>query len=117
MAMNQVENLGHFKPLFTRSVPHVLEKIFISLDIDSFLSCRRVCRELNQLLSSPAYQRQMKKMLARVIITIGRLLPAEICHIIEGYIIRDSQYMQQLVVVNKRTRLGMMGNLTQDMIG
>ena len=86
MADIKAENLGHFEPLFNRSVPHILERIFFSLDIESFLSCRGVCREWNKLLSSPAYERQLKIMLERVIIC---LVPSYFCHIISDCIIRD----------------------------
>ena len=31
-----------FNILFTKSVPHILEKIFFSLDFDSFVACGKV---------------------------------------------------------------------------
>ena len=33
---------GELNILFTKSVPHVLEKIFFSLDFDSFVACGKV---------------------------------------------------------------------------
>ena len=41
--------------LFMKNVPHVLEKIFFSLDFDSIISCRAVCESWNQLHSSDLY--------------------------------------------------------------
>ena len=52
-----------FDRLFTKSVPHILEGIFFSLDYDSFMACRAVCKAWNQLHSSELYQKEQKKML------------------------------------------------------
>merc|ERR1712154_732796 len=41
--------------LFTRSVPHILEKIFFSLDYESFVRCSEVNRTWNGLLTSEPY--------------------------------------------------------------
>ena len=48
-----------FDRLFKKSVPHILEKIFFSLDYNSFKS-----KEWNDLLSSHIYQRQAERLLA-----------------------------------------------------
>ena len=45
-----------FDKLFTKSVPHILEKIFFSLDYDSFKNCKEVSRAWNELLSTKRYQ-------------------------------------------------------------
>ena len=44
--------------LFKISVPHVLEKIFLSLDYESFKRCLKVNKEWNKLLMSKASQRK-----------------------------------------------------------
>ena len=41
--------------LFTRSVPHILEKIFFSLDYESFMRCSEVNKTWNDLLTSEPY--------------------------------------------------------------
>ena len=48
-------NLGQFDTLFKKNVPHILKKIFASLDYDSFVRCQEVCITWHQLLSSGAY--------------------------------------------------------------
>ena len=58
-------SLGDFGPHFNKSVPHILEKIFCSLDYYSFMSCRKVCRTWDKLLTSGSYKTYVrsKKML------------------------------------------------------
>ena len=48
-------NLGQFDTLFKKNVPHILEKIFASLDYDSFKKCQEVCLTWHQLFLSEAY--------------------------------------------------------------
>ena len=62
MATDQTTDLGAFGTLFNKSVPHILEKIFFSLDYDSFVSCVKVCRTWNGLLSSESYQARLGEM-------------------------------------------------------
>ena len=45
-----------FDKLFTKSIPHILEKIFFSLDYASFKNCKEVSRAWNELLSTKRYQ-------------------------------------------------------------
>ena len=53
-----------FEVLFKEvNVPHILEKIFFSLDYDSFMECQKVNRAWKQLLSSDKYQRRLPVML------------------------------------------------------
>ena len=52
-----------FNRLFTRSVPHILERIFFSLDHDSFVACQKVCMAWNELHSSESYQQKKKELL------------------------------------------------------
>ena len=42
-----------FDKLFTRNVPHIIEKIFLSLDYHSFKSCLMVNKKWNQVLTVP----------------------------------------------------------------
>ena len=49
-----------FDKLSTRSVPHILEKIFFSLDYDSFKNCLEVSRTWNELLMTKKYQMRGK---------------------------------------------------------
>ena len=52
------ETMGNcaFNILFTKSVPHILEKIFFSLDYESFKSCMEVGKTWSNLLASEWYQ-------------------------------------------------------------
>ena len=63
--MDDIANLGDFQPLFKKSVPHILERIFFSLDYDSFVSCQDVSQTWNELLASPTYQLKAEEMLVR----------------------------------------------------
>ena len=45
-----------FDPLFTKSVPHILEKIFFSLNYESFKICRKVSNSWNELLTSESFK-------------------------------------------------------------
>ena len=53
-------NLCHFNVLFTRNVPHILEKIFLSLDYESYESAGNVSTVWYNLLTSKNYQRKAK---------------------------------------------------------
>ena len=48
---------SHFNSLFTKSVPHILEKIFFALDYKSFKECLEVSNSWNNLLTSERFQR------------------------------------------------------------
>ena len=48
-------SLGEFDTLFNKNVPHILEKIFLPMDYDSFVSCSKVCKTWAVLLSSEPY--------------------------------------------------------------
>ena len=49
-----------FDKLFTKSVPHILEKIFLSLDYASFNNCQEVCNEWKAFLGSEQFNRRAK---------------------------------------------------------
>ena len=61
--MDASEDSCAFEILFMRNVPHILEKIFFSLDYRSFQSCFRVNGAWNELLSSQPYQKMSAKKL------------------------------------------------------
>ena len=48
-----------FKMLFAKNVPHILEKIFLSLDYMSYRTCLDVSRSWHELLTSERLQRRM----------------------------------------------------------
>ena len=58
------EEQNAFGVLFAKSVPHILEKIFFSLDYRSFQTCFKVNSVWNQLLSSQPYQKWFKHMMS-----------------------------------------------------
>ena len=49
-----------FDMLFTRNVPHIHAKIFLSMDYDSFKSCLMVSKTWNQLLTSESLKKMVK---------------------------------------------------------
>ena len=51
-----------FGVLITRSVPHILEKIFFSLDYESFKNCMHVSNSWNDLLTSESFKRMGKSV-------------------------------------------------------
>ena len=55
-----------FDKLFTKSVPHILEKIFLSLDYETFKKCREVSNAWNEQLTSESYQQKAKSVFTRV---------------------------------------------------
>ena len=49
-----------FDSLLTKSVPHILEKIFLSLDYESYKTCVRVRNAWKELLLSEPFQGKAK---------------------------------------------------------
>ena len=60
---NHQTKLGNFEPLFDKNIPHILEKIFHSLDYNSFMESKKVCKTWNELLSSKSYYEMEMKLL------------------------------------------------------
>ena len=56
MEGNKLQGLGEFGMLFNKNVTHILEKIFLPMDYDSFVSCSKVCKTWAELISSEPYQ-------------------------------------------------------------
>ena len=52
-----------FNKLFKTDVPHILEKVFFSLDYESYKKCHEVCKAWNRLLSSQPNINKARKML------------------------------------------------------
>ena len=50
----------YFDLLFVKNVPHILEKIFLNLDFDSFNECLRVKITWNKVLNSQSFQKRAK---------------------------------------------------------
>ena len=51
-----------FDKLFNRSLPSVLEKIFLSLDSASLKKCREVCKAWNGMIKTEPFQRKLQEM-------------------------------------------------------
>ena len=60
MNAEETMDLCAFDKLFKRNVPHILEKIFFSLDIDTFLICLKVNKGWKELLTSEAFKKKGK---------------------------------------------------------
>lgn len=48
-------SVSEFDRLLTRNVPHILEKIFLSMDYKTFKECQEVSKEWNNLLMSESF--------------------------------------------------------------
>ena len=60
--MEETTNSCKFDKLFMISVPHILEKIFFSLDYASLKASREVCKRWYELMSTEAYQNNLQKV-------------------------------------------------------
>ena len=56
-----VDNSG-FGTLFAKNVPHILEKIFFSLDYESYNTCLKVSKVWNKLLTSEPYKQKGRSL-------------------------------------------------------
>ena len=63
MERDDNEGTCAFDKLFEENVSHILEKIFLTLDYDSLMACRKVSKNWNQELSSDRYEEKLKVML------------------------------------------------------
>ena len=52
-----------FDKLFSKSVPHIFERIFLNLDYDSLMASRKVSKVWKELLTSEPYRRRAMEML------------------------------------------------------
>ena len=75
MATGESAHNGGFDTLFTKSVPHILEKIFFTLDYDSFMACGKVCMAWKELHSSESYQQKADELLESKTIFIEETAP------------------------------------------
>ena len=62
---NQTMDPCAFDKLFTKSVPHILEKIFFSLDYHSFKISKEVSNTWKKVLASEAFKRMGKSVFHR----------------------------------------------------
>ena len=62
ISLNPIMGECEFDTLFTRNVPHVLEKIFFSLDYASFKNCLEVSKPWHDLLTSESFLRKGKSV-------------------------------------------------------
>ena len=60
MAEDNYRESSIFGKLLTKSVPHLLEKIFLNLDYESYKACHEVCITWNQLLLSESFKKRAK---------------------------------------------------------
>ena len=63
-----------FDRLFSRNVPHILEKIFFYLDYNSFQQCVRVNTTWHELLASDSYRKKAKSLFCKEILKDQRKL-------------------------------------------
>ena len=63
-----------FDTLFSKNVPHLLEKIFLSLDYKSYKRCLEVSKLWNDLLTSKSFQRKGKSRGVQMALKSGGIL-------------------------------------------
>ena len=51
-----------FDKLFTKEIPHIHEKIFLSLDLKSFINCLEVSTSWHSLLASGYFSRKLQSV-------------------------------------------------------
>ena len=66
-ARKSIDSCG-FDLLFKNNVPHILEKLFLSLDYESYKNCIEVSYAWNNLLTSESYLRKAKSVFHREIL-------------------------------------------------
>ena len=53
-----------FEVVFSKNVPHILQKIFLNLeDYDSFMACQDVCKAWRGLFSSEVFKKRARELL------------------------------------------------------
>ena len=72
--------LCNFDTLFSKNVPHILEKIFLFLDYKSFKTCREVNSEWSEFLASERLITQAKCVFKAGILEDERTLHAAVEH-------------------------------------
>ena len=68
MAADKLDNLCNFDTLFSKNLPHILEKIFFSLDYWSFKNCLEVSSEWKGVLTSDRYKTKRRSVFKREIV-------------------------------------------------
>ena len=76
MESKQTYALNMFGVLSMRNVPHILEKIFFSLDHKSFKACMGVNKTWRALLSTARYSNKLEELLFEKTVNEGKLLDA-----------------------------------------
>ena len=62
MAANEHDGICNFDTLFSKNVPHIMEKIFFFLDYESYKECLEVSDEWRGLLTSERYKTKGKSV-------------------------------------------------------
>ena len=66
MEETSIMDQSAFDKLFRKNVPHILEKIFLSLDFVSFKKSHEVCKEWKVLLLSKSVKEKTEKILRKI---------------------------------------------------
>ena len=56
------KNPAEFDQLFNKNIPHILEKIFLSLDYKSFKRCHEVCKAWREIVENESFRRRSKAL-------------------------------------------------------
>ena len=83
MAQENATTFEGFSSLFNKSVPHILESIFFSLDGSSLMACLQVCKVWNELLSSEPYKKKISDIRKNEANLIGASCSGNIGEIIQ----------------------------------
>lgn len=54
--------IGGFERFLRKNVPHIVEKIFLALDYDTFKNCHKVCKSLDTLLHFQSIEKKARSL-------------------------------------------------------
>ena len=80
MAEDNLDNPCNFDTLFSKNLPHILEKIFFSLDYESYKNCLEVSNEWKGVLTSDRYKTKGKSVFKEEIVKDEKKLSAAVRH-------------------------------------
>merc|ERR1739836_351950 len=68
MAANEIQSWCNFVQLFSQNFPHILEKIFFSLDYETYKKCLEVNSEWKGILTSERHKTKGRSVFKKEIV-------------------------------------------------
>ena len=85
-----------FDLLFQRSIPHILEKIFLSLDYKTFKACHKVCAAWAETLASKPFRKKAISVYAEKA-SLDQDLLMDVIKLCIAMVSRNTERMRQLI--------------------